>query len=105
VLFRSLECHDGVNAPEARYQTPWDRRVGSTGDNRRNHPIGVRYPRMGRARAEVPLRPVAQLPASVLLPNDSVSCLSCHDLYSREDYLLTVPIEGSKLCLTCHAFD
>jgi predicted CXXCH cytochrome family protein len=76
--------------------------MGSYGDARRNHPIGVRYPRQGTTRAEMPLRPTSTLPPNVRLPGGTVSCISCHDLYNMDPKRLSVPITESQLCFTCH---
>ena len=102
---RCLACHDGVSGPESNNATPWSRGTGALGDRDRNHPVGVRYP-SGNARSlGVPFRSAALLPEQVRLPGGSVSCVSCHDLYAGGRYRLTVPIEGSKLCFTCHDMD
>ncbi len=98
---RCLGCHDGVTAADARNATAGDR-IGDVGDVRRNHPIGVRYPHGPIRQREVAFRPASLLPPEVRLPDGSVSCVSCHNLYSRSRYLLSVPIENSTLCFTCH---
>ncbi len=100
-----LSCHDGVSATDAGHETGLSRGSGYFGDKGRNHSIGVRYPHAGKRRAEVPLRPAAALPDTVRLPGGVVSCVSCHDLYQPDKYRLSVPIEGSRLCLTCHEMD
>jgi predicted CXXCH cytochrome family protein len=100
-----LECHDGVTAPDAAYETSWNRGSGYLGDMGRNHPIGVRYPHAGARHRDAPLRPAAMLPETVRLPGGMVSCLSCHNLYATDPKHLTVPIEGSRLCMTCHQMD
>ncbi len=100
-----LSCHDGVSASDVGHETGLNRGSGYFGDKGRNHPIGVRYPHAGKRRAEVPLRPAATLPETVWLPGGVVSCVSCHDLYQPDKYRLSVPIEGSRLCLTCHEMD
>ncbi|MBI3836220.1 MAG: hypothetical protein HY287_18015 [Planctomycetes bacterium] len=100
-----LGCHDGVNASEAAYAPAGAEFGGSLGDRSRNHPIDVSYPMSGKKRAEVPLRPASMVPASVNLRGGVVSCLSCHDLYNHEKSMLSVPIEGSRLCFGCHALD
>ena len=100
-----LECHDGVTATDAAYETAWNHDGGYLGDKARNHPIGVRYPHAGTRHVEVPLRPAALLPGTIRLPDGMVSCLSCHDLYGSDPKRLTVPIEGSRLCMTCHQMD
>lgn len=100
-----LSCHDGVTASDAGHETGLSRGFADFGDKGRNHPVGVPYPRSGTRRAEVPLRPTVALPETVRLPGGVVSCVSCHDLYQRDKARLSVPIEGSRLCLTCHEMD
>lgn len=100
-----LTCHDGLNASDAGHEMGLNRSSGYLGDKDRNHPIGVPYPRSGKRRVEVPLRPAAVLPETVRLPGGMVSCVSCHDLYHPDKNRLSVPIEGSRLCLTCHDMD
>ncbi|NDY41415.1 hypothetical protein G3N55_00925 [Dissulfurirhabdus thermomarina] len=97
-----LTCHDGSISPDTgnvrigsgiwRHGPPPGRSV--------SHPVGVDY-RPGRRRAAA-LRPRAALPAYIRLPGGRVECLTCHDLYSRNDHLLVVSNERSRLCLTCH---
>ena len=100
-----LTCHDGVTAPDTAYETSWNRGSGYLGDKGRNHPIGVRYPHAEARRRDPPLRPAALLPEAVRLPGGMISCLSCHNLYATDPKHLTVPIEGSRLCMTCHQMD
>ncbi|MBN2563578.1 MAG: hypothetical protein JXQ75_21880 [Phycisphaerae bacterium] len=102
---RCLACHDGVNASEAKYRTQWDRGVGSLGDRLRNHPVGVCYPSPSARGHDVSLRPAVLLPEEIQLPGGMVGCVSCHDLYSAGRSRLAVPIEGSRLCFTCHQMD
>ncbi len=94
---RCLECHDGVTARDGS--------VGGKGmaDPGTNHPVGIEYA-TGRD-AEVTLRSPSELPHSVRLPGGRVSCVSCHNLYAGHDRLLTVPLERSTLCFTCHRLD
>jgi predicted CXXCH cytochrome family protein len=98
---RCLECHDGVNAVE-HSGGAFERRGGYAGDARRSHPVGMPYRRATKRPRAAPLRPEVLLPRAVRLPGGSVSCVSCHDLYSTEPHRLTVPIESSRLCFTCH---
>ncbi len=97
-----LSCHDGVSAPESTNGTPLNGSRRYMGDKRRNHPIGVQYGGLSRSKDLSPLRPVGLLPQEVALPGGKVGCVSCHNLYAKGRYLLTVPIKGSELCLTCH---
>jgi predicted CXXCH cytochrome family protein len=99
-----LTCHDGSLAQDEgggiveRSAGIW--RHGGAG-NRSSHPLGVSYSRafMENPRA---YRQMAALPATVRLPEGKVECVSCHNLYSQNEYLLTVSNERSRLCLTCH---
>ncbi len=97
-----LSCHDGAIASESKNETPWNRSQMDLGDKRRNHPVGIAYNDVSRPKDLSPLRPADLLPPSVELPQGRVTCVSCHNLYSRTQYRLTVPIHGSELCLTCH---
>lgn len=99
---RCLSCHDGVSAPDTPYQTGGGAHSGDLGEPGRNHPIGVRYPWGGKRGGDSSLRPASLLPKTVQLPRDNVGCVSCHNLYANSPKLLSVPIEGSALCFTCH---
>lgn len=95
---RCLECHDGVTASE-----------GSAGRSRLddpawNHPVGVVY-RPADEGGDTLLRPLRQLPATVRMPGGVVSCVSCHNLYASDAKLLSVPLQGSTLCFTCHQME
>ena len=101
---RCLDCHDGVSAAEAHHST--GALAGTRGDfMRRSHPVGVPYDEAHRRAADAPYRHRSLLPRQVRLPQGCVSCVSCHDLYARDEHRLSVPIERSQLCLACHAMD
>lgn len=105
---RCLGCHDGVSAREVSYRVPGSgagNHSAGYDDSSRNHPIGMAYPFGGKARGLSPLRPGSLLPREVVLPGGNVGCLSCHNLYSQHEMRLSVPVEGSQLCFTCHAMD
>ncbi len=103
---RCLSCHDGVIAGDSsgRHGAGRTRAIGA--NNGADHPVGVVY---GRLRpGEGPparLRHQGTLPKQIRLPEGKVSCVSCHDLYSRTPAHLTVTNEGSALCIACHALD
>jgi len=98
---RCLGCHDGVNAKESR-NTLGMSVVRSLDDLKTSHPVGVDYPDRQTQRQTGQYRQATALPHQVRLPNGKVSCVSCHNLYSKERHLLTVPMERSALCVTCH---
>jgi hypothetical protein len=99
-----LACHDSVNASEAGHEWPGSA-GGYLGDPGRHHPVGMPYARRETDRRRLPLRHIMLLPREVRLPDGKVSCVSCHNLYNVERHHLSVPIEGSRLCLTCHDMD
>ncbi len=101
---RCLGCHDGVTAGEHLNSSGFGAAV-SFGEQMRSHPVGIPYERRGRRGGDAALRSEVQLPDSVRLPGGSVSCVSCHNLYATGRHKLSVPIEGSKLCFTCHGMD
>lgn len=67
-----------------------------------NHPIGIQYPYGRSPNRGTVFRLASLLPPQVRLPDDTVSCVSCHNLYARSRNLLSVPIDDSTLCFTCH---
>ncbi len=100
-----MSCHDGVSASEAANTTAWNRGPGGRGDHRRNHPVGVPYLANGAVGSAGPLKTASSLPAEIRLPAGKVSCVSCHNIYGKDANRLTVPIEDSALCFTCHDMD
>ncbi len=98
-----LGCHDGVSAPDAA--AGGRTHGGSFAEPGQDHPVGMAYPSAGTLQGSAPLRPAATLPKQVLLPGGHVSCVSCHNLFEGTPNRLSVPIEGSALCFTCHAMD
>lgn len=101
---RCLSCHDGVNAPDAA-GVAGHGTGGYAGDPRSSHPVGVAYKQGWTAAGGARMRPLGLLPREVWLPGGEVSCVSCHNLYDLGPARLAVPIEGSRLCLTCHDMD
>ncbi len=100
---RCLSCHDGVTATESHNTARQNRSLGYAWNQSRSHPIGVAYPSRTPRSSSGSFRAPGQLPEKVRLPDGKVSCVSCHDLYDRDR--LSVPIEGSALCFTCHEMD
>lgn len=101
---RCLECHDGINARDVSHSNAGGG-SGVWGTNKGSHPVGVAYPNGASRQRSSRYKPRMTLPSTILLPQGAVSCVSCHDLYSTVNARLTVPIEGSQLCLTCHEMD
>ena len=93
-----LECHsdngdvdDSAPIVFASYQIV---RHGSV-----NHPIGRSY---AAAERHGGYKPMAFLSKKIRLPNGMVSCISCHEGYSKTHGKAVMSNTGSKLCFECH---
>lgn len=64
-----------------------------------NHPIGRNY---AAAMAVGGYKPVNQLSKKILLPNGMISCISCHEGYSKNHGKLVMSTTNSTLCFECH---
>lgn len=64
-----------------------------------NHPIGIAYPVDSQG-----YRIKSALPSEIWLPNNKVSCVSCHQAYSKVHGRLAMPINNGEayLCAQCH---
>lgn len=65
-----------------------------------NHPIGANYDQISKFGGSY--RPVARLSKKILLPGGLVSCVSCHEGYSKIHGKLVLSNARSALCLECH---
>ena len=101
-----LSCHDGVSATETHGGVAWSGfGAGMMGDRQGSHSVGTAYGQKGLSRRGVALKPANTLPPEVRLPEGKVSCVSCHNLFERSENHLSVPIERSALCFSCHEMD
>ncbi len=64
-----------------------------------NHPIGRSY---AEAFAKGGYRPQGMMSKNVWLPDGKISCISCHDGYTRKHGKVIVPSRGAGLCFECH---
>lgn len=71
--------------------------LGSHGSQ--SHPIGRNYEAAARAGG---YRPIFMLPEKILLPKGMISCVSCHEGYSKHHGKLVTEIARSALCFECH---
>lgn len=69
------------------------------GTNSFNHSIMVSY---ADAMKFGGYRPQSQISKKILLPGGLVSCVSCHDGYSKNHGQLVMPMAKSALCFECH---
>jgi len=88
-----LSCHDGTISqyPQVEVkQGVWQHTGGSL------HPIGIDYPNSQEFVYS------KTLPESIRLFDGKIGCLSCHEMYSKEDKKLAMNNKKSRLCLACH---
>lgn len=87
-----LECHGDKG--EVSVDANQIMRHGSV-----NHPIGRSYAAAERYGG---YKPAAMLPKNIRLPNGMVSCVSCHEPYSKTHGKAVMANTGSALCFGCH---
>jgi len=65
----------------------------------KNHPIGVSY-----AAAEIHggYRPAPKLSNNIHLPGGLMSCVSCHQAYTKNHGKIVTATSGTDLCYECH---
>lgn len=88
-----LSCHDNTISkfPQVNVQQGlWRHSMGDS------HPIGINYPRSNNF-----IYPEL-LPREIKLFDGKIGCLSCHEIYSRENNMLVMNNKKSVLCLSCH---
>lgn len=64
-----------------------------------SHPVGRDYLRAAKAGG---YHDVSRLSKKIKLPNGMVSCVSCHEAYSKAHGQLVISNNGSALCFECH---
>ena len=87
-----MECHDsrGDVAVDANLIT----RHGS-----QNHPVGRNYAEAERYGS---YKPAAMLSQKIHLPNGKVSCVSCHETFTKNHGKLLTTGNITTLCFECH---
>lgn len=92
-----MECHGekgGDKAPAVVRNM-----VIRHGTSSLNHPIGASY---AKALKFGGYRVQSKISKKILMPGGLVSCVSCHDGYSKTHGKLVVPTDKSALCFECH---
>ncbi|MBL4701171.1 MAG: hypothetical protein JKX85_07925, partial [Phycisphaeraceae bacterium] len=102
-----LSCHDGSIASDVSGGGMGiGRGFGASGNRGGEHPIGMTYPTTGNKVVSTGSQIAFALPMSldqrIQLVDGKVSCISCHSPYSKENNLLVMSNDRSKLCLSCH---
>ncbi len=93
---RCMTCHSENATPRGPLGS-WTSSFES-GFGAINHPVGSRYAEAVRYGGYRSQRDVS---GQILLPDGRVSCVSCHEPYSREHG--RVPRDRDGLCAKCHA--
>ncbi|UCH80022.1 MAG: cytochrome c3 family protein [Nitrospiraceae bacterium] len=65
------------------------------------HPVGISYEE-SHDRKKHGFKPAGLLRKEVKLYEGKIGCGSCHNIYSKEKYMLVISNERSTLCLECH---
>ncbi len=92
-----MDCHAGRGESSApRVDSNMIVRHGATP---LNHPIGANYAKSMKYGG---YRKVSQISQKILLPGGLVSCVSCHEGYSKTHGKLVIPKANSALCYECH---
>jgi len=92
-----MACHGAKGDSDA---TSVDRNmVVRHGATSLNHPIGANY---AKAMKFGGYRQVSQISKKILLPGGVVSCVSCHEGYSKTHGKLVISKAKSTLCYECH---
>jgi predicted CXXCH cytochrome family protein len=92
-----MECH-GEKGTD-RSPTVVRNMVIRHGTSSLNHPVGANYATAVKFGG---YRPVARLSKKVLLVGGLVSCVSCHEGYSKSHGKLVITGASSQLCFECH---
>jgi predicted CXXCH cytochrome family protein len=88
-----LSCHDGLIAKSVKLSV-------TIGNYFCGHPINRDYPPVDKPELYLPVERVTA--AGIKLLNGQVTCISCHNLKNPEKPHLTVTLDKSDLCFSCH---
>ncbi len=66
-----------------------------------NHPVGITFSKLARKKPKQ-FNPSVSLPEEIRLFNGKIGCGTCHNVYSKERYILVTDNFQSRLCLQCH---
>jgi len=97
ISMECITCHDGTMAGSIHYKVSSER--SSIGTINGSHPVGTDYTRYISKREYVPSY---NLPRNMILMNGKISCVTCHDMLSRNQAYLVVDMTSSNLCFSCH---
>jgi predicted CXXCH cytochrome family protein len=87
-----MDCH--VSRGDVMVDTSMIARHGS-----QNHPVGRKYSEAAKFGG---LKPELQVSRKIPLPNGMVSCVSCHETYTRNHGKVLTSGNTTTLCFECH---
>jgi predicted CXXCH cytochrome family protein len=87
-----MDCH--ISRGDVAVDTSMIARHGS-----QNHPVGRKYSEAAKFGG---LKPEAQVSSKIPLPNGMVSCVSCHETYTRNHGKVLTSGATTTLCFECH---
>lgn len=87
-----MECHS--NRGDVQVDPNSVVRHGS-----QNHPVGRNY---AEAELSGSYTPAAELPKTIQLPNGMVSCVSCHETFTKDHGKVITSGITKSLCFECH---
>lgn len=101
-----MGCHDGTIGPLANVLFPatledFPSEAHDPGSGA--HPVDLDY-QAAALRQPSSLTPLAALPREVMLQDGKITCLTCHHPDSRERFRVSLSMERSALCLSCHRY-
>jgi len=88
-----IECHTAYT--DASGIGTWTHSSGNS------HPVGVSYEDASSKKTHK-FRPVSMLSRDIRLFDGKIGCGTCHNIYSKEKFMLTMNNFKSRLCLECH---
>ncbi len=93
-----IECHiASLNVPTASLGAG----IWNHESREMNHPIGIYHERISAQKMRY-YRPSSMLPKEIRLFNGKIGCGTCHNVYSKEPFMLVLNNFKSRLCLECH---
>jgi predicted CXXCH cytochrome family protein len=95
-----LGCHAGGHSGGARVSLGRDGSLRNANGSA-PHPIGLSYRDASRRSSFRPEYQLAQ--KNIKLSDGKISCISCHEAYTKDHGRLVASVDRSALCLSCHA--
>lgn len=101
ISMECINCHDGTvaRAVDFRFEKVESQGITSLVTLTASHPIGVNYAKLSCSNKFNDWR---SLPPEIVLMDGKLGCASCHNLLGNNRLYLSVDMERSGLCFTCH---